>query len=175
MAQLMLALYRSDRQADALQAYQNARRKLVDELGIEPGGPLRDLERAVLEQDPALALPATAGVMAPEAQPEVPAPSEPAPGRRRRLVSIVFADLVGSTALAERLDPESMHRLLDRFTDMCAEVIERHGGSVEGYVGDAVVGVFGQTQLHEDDALRAVRSGPRAARGGRGGERRARA
>ena len=56
-AQLMLALYRSDRQADALQAYQNARRRLVEDLGIEPGAQLRELEQAVLAQDPALALP----------------------------------------------------------------------------------------------------------------------
>ena len=58
-AQLMLALYRSDRQADALQAYQNARRTLVKELGIEPGERLRRLERAVLAQDPGLQLPAS--------------------------------------------------------------------------------------------------------------------
>src|SRR6185312_13762531 len=55
-AQLMLALYRADRQADALQAYQDARRQLVDELGIEPGERLRDLEAAILAQDPALKL-----------------------------------------------------------------------------------------------------------------------
>ena len=54
--QLMLALYRCDRQADALQAFQDARRRLVDELGIEPGERLRELERAILAQDPALAL-----------------------------------------------------------------------------------------------------------------------
>ena len=57
-SQLMLALYRCDRQAEALQAYQDARRKLVEELGIEPGERLRDLERAILAQDPELALPA---------------------------------------------------------------------------------------------------------------------
>ena len=56
-AQLMLALYRADRQADALQAYQDARRQLVEELGIEPGARLRELEAAVLAQDPALAVP----------------------------------------------------------------------------------------------------------------------
>lgn len=57
-AQLMLALYRSDRQADALQAYQDARRTLVEEVGIEPGERLRELERAILAQDPSLAVPA---------------------------------------------------------------------------------------------------------------------
>ena len=57
-AQLMLALYRADRQADALQAFQDARRKLVEELGIEPGQRLRELEAAILAQDPALAQPA---------------------------------------------------------------------------------------------------------------------
>jgi len=61
-AQLMLALYRSDRQADALQAYQDARRTLVEELGIEPGERLRELERAILAQDPALASPAVKAV-----------------------------------------------------------------------------------------------------------------
>jgi DNA-binding SARP family transcriptional activator len=146
-AQLMLALYRSDRQADALQVYQDARRQLVEELGIEPGDRLRELERAILAQDPALA----ATVAAPPPPPEPEAPAEPA----RRLVSVVVA---GAATLAERLDPESMHGLLDRYADACAAVIERHGGAVEGYAGDAVVGVFGQAQVREDDALRAVRA-----------------
>jgi class 3 adenylate cyclase/DNA-binding SARP family transcriptional activator len=160
-AQLMLALYRSDRQADALQAFQDARVKLVEELGIEPGERLRDLERAILAQDPDLALPITApeadaGPAAP-APPKAP-PESAAPRSARRLVSIVFADLVGSTGLGERLDPESMHNLLDRYSDACSAVIERHGGTVEGFIGDAVVGVFGLAELHEDDALRAVRA-----------------
>jgi class 3 adenylate cyclase/tetratricopeptide (TPR) repeat protein len=139
---------------------------LVEELGIEPGQRLRDLEQAILAQDPALSLP-TAAPPTP-APPEEEPPSEPLTEQQpsppiregpagRRLVSIVFADLVGSTGLAERLDPETMHALLDRFTGRCADVIERHGGSVEGFIGDAVVGVFGQAEIHEDDALRAVR------------------
>ena len=99
-AQLMLALYRSDRQADALQAYQDARRKLVEELGIEPGERLRDLERGILAQDPALALPVLAVVEQPAEQPPAPAPAAQVDTTgARRLVSIVFADLVGSTGL----------------------------------------------------------------------------
>jgi DNA-binding SARP family transcriptional activator/class 3 adenylate cyclase/tetratricopeptide (TPR) repeat protein len=162
--QLMLALYRSDRQADALQAYQDARRKLVEELGIEPGERLRELERAILAQDPALAwvVPEPAQAAAEPAQapppPPEPTPADSASPGARRLVSIVFADLVGSTGLGERLDPESMHALLDRYTAVCGDVIERHGGSVEGFIGDAVVGVFGLETVHEDDALRAVRA-----------------
>jgi DNA-binding SARP family transcriptional activator len=171
-ANLMLALYRCDRQADALQAYQEARRRLIEDLGIEPGERLRGLERAILAQDPSLALPEVQAVedlsdaapkgdratrqAAIQGEPPTAVPESTRPGRR--LVSVVFADLVDSTGLAERLDPESMHALLDRYTDVCAEVIERHGGSVEGFIGDAVVGVFGQTELHEDDAIRAVRT-----------------
>jgi len=166
-AQLMLALYRCDRQADALQAYQEARRSLTEELGIEPGERLRELERAILAQEPSLALPALEAVeLRQDVEPEPP-PAQPDVETRpldtdatrpaRRLVSIVFADLVGSTGLAEQLDPESMHSVLDRFTEMCSSVIERHGGAVEGFIGDSVVGVFGLTEVHEDDALRAVR------------------
>jgi class 3 adenylate cyclase/DNA-binding winged helix-turn-helix (wHTH) protein len=175
-AQLMIALYRSERQADALQAYQDTRRVLTEELGIEPGERLRELERAILAQDPALALldleadevraepdaearPEPDGAPPPEPQRAEPAPPDTrAAPSARRLVSIVFADLVGSTGLAERLDPESMHRVLDRYVEVCGEVIERHGGAVEGFIGDAVVGVFGVTDVHEDDALRAVRA-----------------
>jgi class 3 adenylate cyclase/tetratricopeptide (TPR) repeat protein len=159
----MLALYRADRQADALQAYQDARRKLVEELGIEPGERLRELERAILAQDPALALVVPEPAPAVSEPAQAPPPPEPPPADStspgaRRLVSIVFADLVGSTGLGERLDPESMHTLLDRYTEVCGAVIERHGGSVEGFIGDAVVGVFGLATVHEDDALRAVRA-----------------
>ena len=156
-AQLMLALYRCDRQADALHAYQDARRALVEELGIEPGERLRELERAVLAHDPALAPPAAAVAVQPSepAAPEAPATQH---ADARRIVSVVFADLADSTALAERLDPEALHGILERCSSVCAEVLERHGGTAQEFLGDAVVGVFGLRERHEDDPLRAVRA-----------------
>ena len=76
----------------------------------------------------------------------------------RKTVSIVFSDLKGSTNLAEQLDTESLREVLNvYFTDMKA-VLERHGGTVEKFIGDAIMAVFGLPKLHEDDALRAVRA-----------------
>jgi class 3 adenylate cyclase len=76
----------------------------------------------------------------------------------RRLVTALFCDLVGSTHLGERLDPEVLRRVLDRYHASMREAIERHGGTVEKFIGDAVVGVFGIPATHEDDALRAARA-----------------
>jgi class 3 adenylate cyclase/tetratricopeptide (TPR) repeat protein len=73
-------------------------------------------------------------------------------------VSVVFADVTASTALAERLDPESFHDVLDQYCATCTSAVERHGGQVAKFIGDAVVGVFGLPTVHEDDALRAVRA-----------------
>ena len=77
----------------------------------------------------------------------------------------MFADVTGSTALGERLDPEALRRVMGRYFDEMAAVIERHGGTVEKFIGDAVMAVFGIPRLHEDDAVRAVRAaaGMRAA------------
>jgi DNA-binding SARP family transcriptional activator len=86
-AQLMLGLYRSDRQADALQAYQDARRTLVEELGIEPGERLRELERAILAQDPGLALAAAEGPAA--AEPAAETARTAFVGRERELAELV--------------------------------------------------------------------------------------
>ena len=76
----------------------------------------------------------------------------------RRVVTILFADVVGSTALGERLDPEPLRTVMNGFFNETRRVIERHGGTVEKYIGDAVMAVFGLPTSHEDDALRAVRS-----------------
>lgn len=76
----------------------------------------------------------------------------------RKNVAILFMDLVGSTALAEMLDPESWRQIIDRYFDSVASAITAHGGEVEKFIGDAVMAVFGATVSHEDDALRAVRA-----------------
>ena len=76
----------------------------------------------------------------------------------RKTVTIVFCDVTGSTALGERLDPEAMRRALGRYFEEIRLVVERHGGTVEKFIGDAAMAVFGIPVAHEDDALRAVRA-----------------
>jgi class 3 adenylate cyclase len=76
----------------------------------------------------------------------------------RRRVTILFSDLAGSTQLGERLDPETLRGIMTRYFDEMRAVIERHGGAVEKFIGDAVMAVFGIPVRREDDALRAVRA-----------------
>ena len=195
-AQLILALYRSGRQAEALEAYTNARETLVEELGIDPGPALQELNRAILNQDPSLdvkplpraivepaeeRIPAApvveravpepveaeaeaevqtsveGGVPAPA--PEKPEPAEPLPPQEvRKVVTFLRAGLAERAALAERLDPEVLRRVLRRYGDAAAIAIERHGGTIETSGDGSVLGVFGIPRAHEDDALRAVRA-----------------
>src|SRR5213596_1093132 len=79
-------------------------------------------------------------------------------GDRRKVVTVLFCDVVGSTALGESVDPEALRALLGRYFDQMKAIVERHGGTVEKFVGDAVMAVFGVPHVHEDDALRAVRA-----------------
>ena len=81
-----------------------------------------------------------------------------APTDVRKTVTIVFCDLVGSTALGERTDPEVLRDVMARYHAELRAILERHGGTVEKFVGDAAMAVFGLPQVHEDDALRAVRA-----------------
>jgi class 3 adenylate cyclase len=76
----------------------------------------------------------------------------------RKVVTALFCDVTGSTALGEELDPEVLRGVLQRYFEVMRGVIERHGGTVEKFVGDAVMAVFGIPVVHEDDALRAVRA-----------------
>ncbi|HSD01976.1 MAG TPA: adenylate/guanylate cyclase domain-containing protein [Gaiellales bacterium] len=77
---------------------------------------------------------------------------------QRKTVTVLFCDLTGSTVLGETLDPERLRSLLARYFERMKAIVERHGGSVEKFIGDAVMAVFGVPALHEDDALRAVRA-----------------
>jgi class 3 adenylate cyclase len=80
------------------------------------------------------------------------------PYEARKTVTVVFVDLVGSTELGERLDPEPLRELVLRYYQQTASVLTRHGGTVAKFIGDAVMALFGIPVIHEDDALRAVRA-----------------
>ena len=85
--------------------------------------------------------------------------AEAAPVREmRKAVTVLFCDVTGSTALGERIDPESLRRVMARYFETAKTILERHGGTVEKFIGDAVMAVFGVPTVHEDDALRAVRA-----------------
>src|SRR5919109_313935 len=85
------------------------------------------------------------------------AATEPA-RQQRKTVTVLFCDVTGSTALGESVDPEALRTLLARYFERMKAIVERHGGSVEKFIGDAVMAVFGVPVVHEDDALRAVRA-----------------
>src|SRR5689334_8382937 len=77
---------------------------------------------------------------------------------QRKTVTVVFCDVTGSTALGESTDPEALRALLARYFERLKGIVESHGGSVEKFIGDAVMAVFGVPAAHEDDALRACRA-----------------
>ena len=120
------------------------------ELGI-PLGPRRKLAKAIAAFSPEAATSsdhlAIVGSLATPPQAE------------RRQLTVMFVDLVGSTALSARLDPEDMGRVIRAYQQCCAEVVERWGGHVAKYMGDGVLAYFGWPQAHEDEAERAVRAG----------------
>jgi class 3 adenylate cyclase/tetratricopeptide (TPR) repeat protein len=81
-----------------------------------------------------------------------------AAAEQRKTITVLFADVTGSTELGERLDPEAVRRVMERYFKLAQRVVTRHGGTVEKFIGDAVMAVFGVPVLHEDDALRAARA-----------------
>jgi DNA-binding SARP family transcriptional activator len=153
-ALLMLALYRSGRQAEALEAYRDGRTALSDELGLEPGQALRDLESAILRQDTSLAN--RSGLVTVSTSP--PAPTPPVTGDELRPVTALFADIVGSTALGERLAPEDVKALVGECVTQMSQAVEEYGGMVQAYEGDGICAYFGVPAAHEDDPERAART-----------------
>ena len=90
--------------------------------------------------------------------PECGAAAAPSGEEHRKVVTVLFCDVVGSTALGESTDPETLRTLLARYFERMKQIVERHGGTVEKFIGDAVMAVFGVPLAHEDDALRACRA-----------------
>ena len=144
--QLILALYRAGRQAEALQVYQEGRQELAGELGLDPGPVLRELERRVLSHDPSLALP--------EAVPSAAA----RPRRERKRVTVLVCDLLGFAGRTPQPDPEDERALFEPHLATVGAELERFGGTIERVPGNAVMGVFGAPAVHEDDPERAVRA-----------------
>ncbi len=131
------------------------RRVLSDELGLQPGQALRGLEAAILRQDEALTLDGR------------PAPTPRTRPRRRsgrtaedelRPVTVLFADIVGSTALGERLAPEEVKALVGECVTQMSQAVEEYGGTVQAYAGDGICAYFGVPHVREDDPERAART-----------------
>ncbi len=87
------------------------------------------------------------------------AEERPAPDGDRRQLSVMFCDLVGSTALSEQLDPEDLHQLVTAYQQAVLRVVQRYEGHIAQYLGDGILAYFGYPLAHEDDAVRAVRAG----------------
>src|SRR3984885_2856060 len=146
--QLMLALYRDGRQAEALEVYREFRSVLRDELGLDPSPHLRELETAILRHD-SLASPVPAATVSPLA---------------RRPVTVGCILLRGASNSGLALDPEAYEVVNEQSVSGLTAVLERYGGKLAITADERLIGVFGAASVHEDDALRAARASLEARR-----------
>jgi DNA-binding SARP family transcriptional activator/class 3 adenylate cyclase len=147
--QLMLALYRSGRQGDALEAYREACAVLDEQLGLAPSPPLERLQVAILRQEPALEISIEAGAGRTAPPPTEAVPTAP---EVRKTVTVLAVRRQG----VRGRDPEALSGENAQYDAEVARIMERYGGTVTSSLGDSVVAVFGVPEVHEDDALRAV-------------------
>jgi DNA-binding SARP family transcriptional activator/class 3 adenylate cyclase len=152
--QLMLALYRSGRQADALEVFRETRKTLDEQLGLAPSPALQRLQGAILRQEPALEVsieaPARRSIPEP-ARPPTPEIAEAVP-EVRKTVTV----LIARRPSIRGLDPEALSREDKRYREHLAQTVDRYGGTIASTLGDEAMAVFGVPRAHEDDAFRAV-------------------
>ena len=151
--------------ADAFAAGEIDFNELVDlteedlkELGL-PIGPRRIVLKAIVSLRNKTAEAGSASAPMAVAVPHAPAPAAPVAAAERRQLTVLFCDLVGSTTLATRLDPEDFRNVIQSYHACCAEIVAGFDGSVAQYLGDGVMVRFGYPKAHEDDAAQAVRCG----------------
>src|SRR5215472_1022867 len=140
--QFMLALYRSGRQTEALETYREFRSVLGEELGLEPSSALRKLQAAILRHDPVL----------------IPGPATSGAPLARRPITVLCVALQLAPRSGVELDPEAHGAVHGHVVSRLTDVLERHGGKLAASDSEHLIGVFGVTTVHEDDALRAVRA-----------------
>ena len=139
----------------------------LKDLGVDIVGHRRKLLNAIA------LLRADGGAKAPTAEAFTTLPKPAQDGAERRQVTVMFSDLVGSTALSARMDPEDLREVISAYQKCVAETVQRFGGFVAKYMGDGVLVYFGYPKAHEDDAERAVRAGLELNRSLRSARRRA--
>lgn len=145
---LMLGLYRSDRQGEALHVYSDLRDTLLEELGLDPAPSLQELEGRILRQDASLDLVEAVVAHAPE----------PWLTEERKMVTVLALDVAVSTDSGGEPDPETTRIILDRLYREASNVVSGHGGTAQRMLGSTLVGFYGIPVTREDDALRAVRA-----------------